>query len=449
MNAESVSRYRDAFFRLETQFAGADLLWSHQMRRAALERFSALGFPVMTQEDWKYTNVSRIEKYAFKSASDAQNGMGGFQMGELTELVERAVLTESDAYLLVYINGHYAPAFSRVNAIQNGSTVVSLAVGLADHSTRLEALPACASATTNGFVALNAAFWTDGAYIDLAPAATIEAPIHLLFITTEADLETHPRHFIHAGAGARATIVEHYMGSDDIAYFTNAVTQVVADEGAVIEHYKLQQEGGHAFHIASIDFQQAGSSRITSHSFALGGLLSRNDISTCFNGEGCEATLNGLYMASGRQHMDHHTSIDHAEPRGVSRECYKGVLGGAARAVFNGKVIVRPDAQKSDAYLSNRNLLLSENAEVDTKPQLEIYADDVKCTHGATVGQLDENQIFYLRSRGMDGAQASTLLTYAFASEIVHRVGITALQERLEELLINRLPGGQQIRELL
>lgn len=443
MNVESISRYRDEFFRLETQFAGADLLWSHQTRRAALERFSALGFPSTSQEDWKYTNVSRIENRAFKSAAESQNGMSRLQVGELTEL------SLSDAYLLVYINGRYAPAFSRVHAVPNGSTVVSLAAGMADHSTHIALSAGVSAATTNGFVALNAAFWTDGAYIDLAPAVSIEAPIHLLFITTAADLMTHLRHIIHAGAGARATVVEHYIGSDDIAYFTNAVTQVVADTGAVIEHYKLQQESGHAFHIASIDVQQAQRSRITSHSFALGGLLSRNDIATRFNGEGCEATLNGLYMASGRQHMDHHTSIDHAKPGGVSREFYKGVLGGAARAVFNGKVIVRPDAQKSDAYLSNRNLLLSENAEVDTKPQLEIYADDVKCTHGATVGQLDESQIFYLRSRGIDAAQASTLLTYAFASEIIDRVGIVALQERLEELLINRLPGGQQIRELL
>ncbi|MFC5475645.1 Fe-S cluster assembly protein SufD [Paraherbaspirillum soli] len=448
MITETASRYREQFAQLETQFAGADLLWLQQARHAALERFCALGFPDTAQEDWKYTNVGMIAKRGFNFVPQASNGADGFtigKLGELAEVAELAELTLSDDYLLVYINGRYAPALSKLKALPQGATVLSLAAALADHASKFDAMPA----GSNGFAALNAAFWNDGAYIELAPTVEVEAPIHLLFIATEADLMTHPRHIIHAGPGARATIVEHYIGADDIAYFTNAVTQIVLEPGAAIEHYKLQQESGHAFHIASIDVQQAQNSRFTSHSFALGGLLSRNDIGTCFNQEGCQATLNGLYMASGRQHMDHHTSIDHAQPGGVSREFYKGVLGGAARAVFNGKVIVRPDAQKSDAYLSNRNLLLSDTAEVDTKPQLEIYADDVKCTHGATVGQLDENQVFYLRSRGVDAAQAITLLTYAFASEIVERVGIALLQERLEELLINRLPGGHQIRELL
>ena len=320
----------------------------------------------------------------------------------------------------------------------------SLAAALADDADRLEPLLACdVEAFASGFEALNAAFWADGAYLDLASGVAIEEPVHLLFIATEADVETHPRNIIRAAAGSRVCIIEHYVGSDSAAYFTNAVTRIVADRNAVVEHYKLQEEAGRAFHIAALHAQQGPASHFTSHSFALGGALSRNDITTRFDAEGCVATLNGLYVAGGRQHMDHHTCIDHAKPRGTSREVYKGVLDGAARAVFNGKIVVRPDAQKTDAHQSNRNLLLSEHAEVDTKPQLEIYADDVKCSHGATVGQLDENQIFYLRARGMDEAAARSLLTFAFAEEIVRRADIAPLRARLEALLIDRLPDAQ------
>lgn len=300
----------------------------------------------------------------------------------------------------------------------------------------------------NGFSALNGALWSDGAYLALEPGVALEQPIHLLFITTEADLATCPRNLIQVEEGARATIVEHYAGPEETVYFTNALTQLVAKEGAQLEHLKLQQESAHAFHIACIRAQQDAYSRIISHSFALGALLSRNDISIRMQAPSCEANLNGLYMASGRQHVDHHTRIDHLVPRGISRESYRGVLGGAARGVFNGKVIIHPGAQKSDAYQSNRNLLLSEHAEVDTKPQLEIFADDVRCAHGATVGRLDEDQIFYLRTRGLDEPEAHNLLTYAFASESLTVISSEALRGRIEELLVKRLPGGKLVREL-
>ncbi|MGH8806728.1 MAG: Fe-S cluster assembly protein SufD [Noviherbaspirillum sp.] len=437
MNAESISRYRDDFMRLEAQLAGAALPSVQHARRAALDRFIASGFPTIAQEDWKYTNVASLAKRAFKSMPGSPDGVS-------ERLVERFAL--DDAYLLVYVNGRYAPSLSHVTGLPPGVQVHSLVAAL-DDSDDLQALLADDDATTeNGFAALNAALWMDGAYIDLAPGAALDRAVHLLFISTEAELATHPRNIIHAGAGARAAVIEHYAGTGDNAYFTNARTQIVLDDGAVIEHYKLQQEGGRAFHIADIDARQGADSRFTSHSVALGALLSRNDINTRFDAQGCRATLNGLYMATGRMHVDHHTCIDHAQPRGISRENYKGVLDGAARAVFNGKVIVRPDAQKSDAYQSNRNLLLSEGAEIDTKPQLEIYADDVKCSHGATVGQLDESQLFYLRSRGVDAAAARQLLVHAFAAEIIDQIAIPALRDRLEQVvndsLARRLSGS-------
>jgi Fe-S cluster assembly protein SufD len=347
----------------------------------------------------------------------------------------------ADSHLLVFVNGHYVPGLSQLASLPAGARIMSLSAALPPYSGELESLLARdAEQLPNGLAALNAALWADGAYIDLAAGTVVEKPIHLLFITTETDVETHPRNIIRAGARCDASIIEHYIGAGSITYFTNATTRIILGDGAVIEHAKLQQEAGPAFHVADINAQQGTNSRFTSHSFALGGILSRNDITTRLDAEGCNATLNGLYMGDGRQHMDHHTCIDHAKPRGMSREFYKGILGGAARAVFNGRVVVRPDAQKTDAHQSNRNLLLSDNAEVDTKPQLEIYADDVKCSHGATVGQLDEGQIFYLRSRGVDEITAKSLLTYAFAEEMIMRASIAPLRARLEELLTNRLP---------
>jgi len=230
---------------------------------------------------------------------------------------------------------------------------------------------------------------------------------------------------------------------------TNCLTEVIAGENASIEHYKLQQESVKAFHVAGLHAAQSRDSRFTSHSIALGASLARVDISTRFEGEGCECTLNGLYVVGGRQHVDHHTRIDHAHPHGVSREYYRGVLDGAARGVFNGKVVVHPNAQQTDAQQSNHNLLLSQDAEVDTKPELEIYADDVKCTHGATVGQLDDTMLFYLRSRGVPKDVAKALLTYAFAHDVIGRMRLGSLRARLEQILLQRLPEGSRIREFV
>lgn len=447
MNTDSITRYRDDFADLESQLPGANLPWLQRSRREALDRFSGSGFPTIALEDWKYTNVGPIGKRVFRSAPPSANSANSASGVNAREVEAVDEIVAADRHLLVFINGRYTPALSHLASLPQGATVKSLAAALGDRSDFLETLLGDDSraddngSDENGFTALNAAMWTDGAYIDLGPGIVLEKPIHLLFIGTEADLAIHPRNIIHASAGAGVTIVENYAGSSgDPAYFTNAATRIVADSRAVVNHYKVQQESGRAFHIASIAAQQAQDSRFTSYSFALGALLSRCDIATRFNAEGCHATLNGLYMANGRRHVDHHTSIDHAQPRGTSRELYKGVLDGAARAVFNGKVIVRPNAQKTDASQSNRNLLLSDNAEIDTKPQLEIYADDVKCSHGATVGQLDENQLFYLRSRGLQETVARNLLTYAFAEEIIGQVTIESLRARLERLLIDRMP---------
>ena len=434
MNVAVHSHYRDQFERLEPRLAGAKLPWLRNARREAIDRFAELGFPTTRHEDWKYTNVATIEKRAFMSPI-ASNGV------EAAQVNAHAL---AGAHRLVFVNGRYDAALSRVHSLPAGVMVRNLAEALVDDADRLEPLLAddAGGGLATGFDALNAAFWADGAYIDVASGTAIAEPIHLLFIGTQADAGIHVRTIIRCGAGSRVAVVEHYVGLGEIVALTNASTRIEVEQGAQIEHCKLQQESRRAFHVGVIHAQQEQGSRFTSCSFALGAALSRNDITTRFDAEGCDATLNGLYMADGRQHVDHHTCIDHAKPRGVSRELYKGVLDGAARAVFNGKVIVRPNAQQTDAHQSNRNLLLSEGAEVDTKPQLEIYADDVKCSHGATVGQLDENQIFYLRSRGVDDDSARRLLTHAFAEEIVSRCSIAPLRDRLQGLLSDRVPVG-------
>jgi Fe-S cluster assembly protein SufD len=439
MNTATRDLYRAQFAQLESRRAGTVPPWLQHTRAVAFERFGELAFPTLRDEDWKYTSVAALEKRAFRLVPESLNGVSADDV---------ASLALGDSHLLVFVNGRHAPGLSRLGRLPSGVDVSSLAHAVAERPDRFEALlTRDAEALVNGFTALNAAFWADGANIDLAAGCVVEEPIHLLFITTDANLTVHPRNIIRVGAGSRAEVIEHYVGVNDAAYFTNAVTHIQAGASAEIIHTKLQQESMRGYHIADIRAEQERDSRFTSQSFALGGLLSRNDIATRLDAEGCEATLIGLYMANGRQHMDHHTLIDHARPRGTSREFYKGVLDGAARAVFNGKVIVRPGAQQTDAHQANGNLLLSDQAEVDTKPQLEIYADDIKCSHGATVGQLDPEQIYYLRSRGMDDASARALLTFAFAEDVATRVHCAPLRARLEQLLRGRLP--EQVKELL
>ncbi|MES2355894.1 MAG: Fe-S cluster assembly protein SufD [Pseudomonadota bacterium] len=434
-----IDRYREQFAQIEPHLPGANLTWVRRARHLALERFCEVGFPTTREEDWRYTNVTAIEKNSFALLPDSHNGINA------TEIEQLAI---TDSHTLVFVNGRFMPGLSNIDHLPQEIRMMNLATAVDRHSDAVEPLlTEDVEQLHNGFAALNAALWTDGAYIDFAGTGIVGKPIHLIFVATEATLALHPCNIVRLGKGCGATIIEHYVGLEGINYFTNAATRITLSDGAIVEHTKLQQEASRAFHIADTHTLQAQNSHFISHSFAFGSALFRNQLETRLDGEHCEATLNGLYVANGRQHMDNHTCIEHAQPLGHSREFYKGVLDGAARAVFNGKIIVHPDAQKTDARQSNRNLLLSDNAEVDTRPQLEIYADDVKCTHGATVGQLDENQIFYLRSRGVDEHAARTLLTCAFADEIVSRVNVVSLRKRLEKLLTARLRGTAPVGE--
>ena len=433
------------FARTHATLPGARVPWLVSARQVALERFAQNGFPGARDEDWKYTSVAAIEKNAFVAAlrDDGDEHAAA-------ALVEQFSLTGA-AHLLVFVNGRYAPALSAPGRLPAGATLASVAGMLESSPETLEAYLSDDHGQTV-FGALNTAFMADGAYLHLARGTVVEQPIHLLFIATQAGASgalISPRNLIVAEDGAQATVIEHYAGSDAAVYLTNAVTQIFTGANAAIEHYKLQQEAPQAFHIAGIHAQQARDSRLSSHSVSLGALLARNDISTRFAATGCDATFGGLYLVGGRQHVDNHTRIDHAQANGTSRETYRGVLDGHSRAVFNGQVIVRPGAQKTDARQANHNLLLSRDAEIDTKPQLEIYDNDVKCTHGATVGQIDDNQLFYLRARGIEETMARSLLVHAFAGDLIERIRVASLRTRLEQILLARLPQGERIRELI
>ena len=318
-------------------------------------------------------------------------------------------------------------------------TVASLAGVLQGRSSVVEPyLGKFASHKTHSFVALNTAFIRDGAVVIIPEGAVVEEPIHLLFFSTTAGEPTvsHPRVLIVAGRNSRATVIESYLGPAGHIYFTNAVTEVVLAENARLDHYKVQHESDEAFHIATMQVRLERDSNFSSHAITLGAALGRNEVNAYLNATGCECTLNGLYLAAGQQVVDNHTRIDHAQPHCASHELYKGILDDEARGVFNGKIYVHQDAQKTDAKQTNKTLLLSQDAVINTKPQLEIFADDVKCTHGATIGQLDDESLFYLRSRGIGVEEARAILTFAFANDIIRRIAVAPLRARLEDHLL-------------
>jgi Fe-S cluster assembly protein SufD len=441
MNADARNHYLADYARIAGTLPGAHVPWLANLRSAALDTFAQRGFPTKRDEEWKYTSVAEFERHSFLFPLDSRRADAAASLARIYALEHDA------AHLLVFHNGYYAPALSTPGRLPSGAILGSLSDAL---NTAPDALQPYLTDEDSqpAFRALNAAFMADGVYLHLKRGTELEAPVHLLFISTEPGGGSYSRNVIVAEAGTRATVIEHYVGADDVTYFTNAVTRIFAAENAVIEHHKLQQESSDAFHVAGIHAIQGRDSRVESHSFTLGAALTRNDITTVFDASGCEATFNGLYLVGGNQHVDNHARIDHRQPNGTSRENYRGVLDGLSHAVFNGKIIVHPGAQKTNAYQVNHNLLLSEGAEIDTKPQLEIHADDVKCNHGATIGRLDETQMFYLRSRGIEEIAARNLLVHAFAHDVIDRIRVVSLRTRLEKILLARLPQEERIREL-
>jgi Fe-S cluster assembly protein SufD len=440
MTDSTLDLYRHAFRTLAKTLPGAELGWLRSARRHAFERFEALRFPTTHAEEWKYTNVAPIEQHAWHFTSPRGDNVA------VSSIVDDLVLDKS-AVRLVFVNGRHAPKLSQLQGLPEGAFVGSLTRALREIPERMEPLIARVM-PHDGFAALNTAFLSDGYVVVLPPDCRIERPMQMLFLADEAGLATHPFNAVLAARGSRCSIVEQFVGVADDSYLTNAVTHIAAAADAEVEHCRVQEEARRAFHVARVDIAEERASHVASHSFAFGGTLSRVEIDVRFAGTDARTELTGLYFAGSRQHLDHHTRIDHELPRCTSREHYRGVLDGASHGVFDGRVIVHQGAQQTDAHLENQNLLLSRDAEIDTKPQLEIYADDVKCTHGATVGRLDENQLFYLRARGIDEPVARATLVWAFARDVIDRVGADSVRARLAKLLLARTPAAERIREL-
>jgi Fe-S cluster assembly protein SufD len=423
--------------------------WLGTRRAGAMDRFQALGFPTTRDEEWRFTSVAPIANTGFVRPPDPvilphRQAIDPFRL--------RGALAE-----VVFVDGRHVPELSHTDALPAGVRVEPLAAALAADPDALEEyLARLASFERQAFTALNTALFADGLVLRVPAATVLAAPIHLLFVSSASGHEpvmTHPRVLAMIGENSQAALVESYAGPPDGRYFTNAVTEIALADHALTEHYKLQREGSGASHVGAMHVRIGRNAHFTSHSVSLGGMLARNDVAILLDGEGAECTLNGLYAGGGVQLLDNHTTIDHARPHCSSRELYKGILADRARGVFNGRIVVRAGAEKTDARQTNRALLLSAEAQVNTNPQLEIFASDVRCTHGAAIGQLDDEAVFYLRSRGLGEAEAKALLVRAFADDVLGRMRLdaarTGVQADLVALLARALPaaggnGGRQ-----
>jgi Fe-S cluster assembly protein SufD len=430
------STYRTAWEESQRHAVGMLPAWAASWREDAFAAFERLGFPTTDLEDWKYTNVAPIARASFETPRGlAFNSTG---VAEVSQFLYQ----ESAHSRLVFVNGFISAGLSSLDSLPEGVVVTSLWDALrGEHENLLrERLGSAAATNADGFSALNAAHLGEGAFVYLPEGVRIEQPLNLLFVVADAETPlVNPRIVVVAERGSAATIIEGYESLNGSAYFTNAVVEVFVGEGARINHYKVQRESEQAFHVATTAVELARDGVYDLTTITLGARLSRHGIHVNLAHEGAECWVDGLYLVGAGQHADTHSAIDHVAPRCTSHQIYKGILDGDARAVFNGKVFVHPDAQQTDAQQTNKNLLLSPDARVDTKPQLEIYADDVKCSHGATVGQLEEEELFYLKSRGLHDDLARNLLTYGFAEELVDKIKIESIKKQLDEAILNRL----------
>ena len=411
------------------------------IRAAAMDRFNDLGFPTRRDEEWRYTNVSPIANTTFQPAARIDTPLSS---------EPSSTFDDAEMHRLVIVNGQYEPDLSSPGHLPDGVTLTNLTEVMDSNPSLVERhLAQHASYQNHAFTALNTAFIHDGAVLALSDGVRLERPVHLVFVTQSGHVPciTHPRTLVVLGEAAEASVIESYIGANDANYFTNAVTELVVAPGAVLDHYKVGQDSNAAFHVGTTQIHQQRDTNVRSHCITISGGLVRNDINVVLDGEGAHCTLNGLYLPTGDQHVDNHLRIEHAQPNCNSWEYFKGILDGAAHAVFTGRIIVHKDAQKTDAKQTNMNLLLSDSARVDTKPQLEILADDVKCTHGATIGQLDDEALFYLKARGIPAESARSLLILAFAGEVLDEIRPETLRESLRQVLVDRLPRSEFLRD--
>ena len=428
MNAQLASHYSSDYPDYAANLSGQSVAWLKTLRSEALATFSATGFPTLREEEWCYTNVSAIEKKRFKpvvkSASINEELLNTYRL--------------NDVWTMVFVDGYFSAKHSQLDGLADEIELSSIAEILDTQAEKLKQyLGQAVSNDEHNFVAFNTAWFNDGVFLNIPAKQVLSKPIQLLHITSSPDCLATSRNIIVVGKHSEAQIIETFIGEQ--AYLNVVVNEIFVEENASLTLYKLQSELEKSYHFGGTYVKQSPNSRFNHHSFSFGGLLVRNDVHTDLD-TASECSLNGLYLGVKRQHIDNHTRINHNKPHGISREYYKGILDNRARGVFQGRVVVVEDAQKTDSEMNNRNLLLSNDAEVDTKPQLEIYADDVKCAHGVTVGQLEDQSIFYLQSRGVDEETARNILTFAFANEMVDKVSIKSLKTLLETELLKSLP---------
>ncbi len=431
--AELKKYYINSFELFEKSLNGESKLPIHSFRKEAINNFSKLNFPSTYEEEWRYTNLSPLFKQNFTLAHG--------KLHLTSNQIKNFLFDGLKGSLLVFVNGFYDEQLSQIDSLPKGAVVCNLEQAFEDYSDVIEKhFGKYADHSNHVFTALNSAFTKEGAFIFIPDGKIAEYPVHILFIADSGNdkLLIQPRNLIVAGKNSQVSIIEHYVSMNNGTYFTNNVTEIVAEENAVIDHVRVQEESKQAFHIAGMEVNQERTSNFTSHFISLGAEIARNDFNARFNDEGGECTLNGLYLIGGNQLFDAHTMIDHAKPHCNSHEHYKGILDDKSRGVFNGKVMVRKDAQKTNAFQENNNIILSTEALVNTKPQLEIFADDVKCSHGATIGQLDMDSMFYLKTRGIGEETAKAILIHAFASDVVQSIKIEPIKEYLERILSAR-----------
>lgn len=431
-SVELKEQFLKQFQSFENTLNGEKELPFHQIRKDAIKKFSILNFPSVKDEDWKYTNINPLLNKKFKPADSIPE--------IYPEFINKYLFDKKEFITLVFINGYFSKEFSDVEALPKGLILETISEAIKKHPELvLNYFSKSASSEKNIFTALNTAFADHGTFVFVEENAIIEKPIQILYVTKADDIFISPRNLFLVSKNAQVKIIETYAGFGDKTYFTNQVTEFIVNDSAVVEHVRIQDEQLNAFHISTLSVDLEKSSNFSSYNINFGGSLVRNNVNATFNGGFAECRLNGLYVTEGTQFVDNHTSIDHAKPNCLSNELYKGILNDTSRGVFNGKVFVRQDAQKTIAYQQNKNILLSPDALVNTKPQLEIFADDVKCSHGATVGQLDKDQLFYLKARGIQEKEAKAILIYAFASDVVHSISMLQVRDHLEALLAKKL----------
>jgi Fe-S cluster assembly protein SufD len=430
---EITNWYVSLFEEFERNLNGESKQPVHELRKKAIKDFSQLSFPTNKNEEWRFTNIAPLLQHKFKLAGNSsivvKEEIGKFRFDGLK------------CPLLVFVNGFYSEKLSEISGLDNKITVKNISAALSENNPLIQKhFSHYANPANEIFTALSTAYTREGAFIYIPDGIVIQEPIHILFLTTakEEEILTNPRNLFIAGMNSQVSIIEHYASLEESVYFTNTVTEIAVGENAVVEHIKIQEESKASFHIARMETVQDKSSNFISNMVSLGGGITRNDFNTRFAGTGSESALNGLFLTDGTQLFDTHTLIDHATPLCTSHELYKGILDDKSRGVFNGKVIVRKDAQKTNAFQENNNIILSNEALVDTKPQLEIFADDVKCSHGATVGQLDNDALFYLKSRGIGEKAGRDILIHAFASDVVRRIKITEIKNHVENILTEK-----------